>query len=436
MSVDCREGVSKRSRRANKNQESHLETRLFAGAHQSTRRRLGAHAESRGARFACAPVRARPRVRPLPTMVLSPPLAAAVGTRASGRSRAPRAMAGRLGSGSSSRSRGPLRPAPRSSRRGGAGGARSSRRDSAIRAGAFSDDASSLPALIERAMDFGEVTKWEGRGGSGWASFFVAETKSGKRLFVKASRRGPEMFAGEAAGLRALRHAKTLVIPEVHFAGATEEGCRDGDSAIVMDFLEFGARGDQAAFGAALASAHLAECLDPEARAGQFGFPVDNTCGDTPQPNAWCDDWVTFFCERRIAHQLSLARDGALSELGAAVIEKTPTWFEPFDEKNPIRPSILHGDLWSGNIGTVAGEPSVFDPATYYGHNEAEFGMSWCAGFSDAFYDAYFATFPKTEKYFEERRLLYRLYHYLNHYNLFGGGYKSQCVSIMKQLLA
>ena len=72
----------------------------------------------------------------------------------------------------------------------------------------------------------------------------------------------------------------------------------------------------------------------------------------------------------------------------------------------------------------------MFDPATYYGHNEAEFGMSWCAGFSDAFYDAYHETFPKTEERFEERRLLYRLYHYLNHYNLFGGGYKRQCVEI------
>ena len=323
------------------------------------------------------------------------------------------------------------RRAPRS-RRGGAGGARPPR---SIRASAFSDDASSLPALIERTMDFGEVTAWQPRGGSGWASFAVAETSSGKRLFVKTSARAPEMFAGEAAGLRALRAGGTLVIPEVHFAGAAPEGCRDGNSAIVMDFLDFGARGDQAAFGAALAATHLAEPLDAEARAGQFGFSVDNTCGDTPQPNGWCDDWVTFFLEKRIAHQLTLAGDKSLSTLGERVCEKAPTWFEPFDAGNPIRVSALHGDLWSGNIGTVGGEPSVFDPAAYYGHNEAEFGMSWCAGFSEAFYDAYFAAFPKTEARFEERRLLYRLYHYLNHYNLFGGGYKSQCVSIMNTLL-
>lgn len=159
---------------------------------------------------------------------------------------------------------------------------------------------------------------------------------------------------------------------------------------------------------------------------------MNNTIGDTPQPNGWMDDWVEFFRERRIGHQLKLARDAQLSQLGGEVMEKMPEWFEGI---GPIKPSILHGDLWSGNIGTVDGAPSAFDPAVYYGHSEAEFGMSWCAGFSDAFYDAYFEVLPKQEQGFEERRQLYLLYHYLNHYNLFGGGYKSQCVSIMKNLL-
>lgn len=310
----------------------------------------------------------------------------------------------------------------------------------------------SIADWVERELDFGDVSRVSSQGGSAWASFSTLETTSGKRLFVKTSRSGPVMFAGEGAGLRAMHAAcvvededssssdsssSTMVIPEVHFAGATPEGCRDGNSCIVMDHLDFGARGDQAAFGRALARMHLAAPLAAEARdEGKFGFVVNNTCGDTPQPNEWCDDWVDFYLNRRIRHQLRLARDGALSDLGERVCEMAPRWFEPFDASNPIRPSILHGDLWSGNIGTVDGRPSVFDPATYYGHNEAEFGMSWCAGFSDAFYDAYHETFPKTEERFEERRLLYRLYHYLNHYNLFGGGYKRQCVEIMKTLLS
>ena len=60
-----------------------------------------------------------------------------------------------------------------------------------------------------------------------------------------------------------------------------------------------------------------------------------------------------------------------------------------------VKPSVLHGDLWGGNISGVDGEPSIFDPAVYYGHSEADFGMSWCAGFSSAFYDAYHRVLPK-----------------------------------------
>ena len=60
-----------------------------------------------------------------------------------------------------------------------------------------------------------------------------------------------------------------------------------------------------------------------------------------------------------------------------------------------VKPSVLHGDLWSGNISGVDGDPSIFDPAVYYGHSEADFGMSWCAGFSSAFYDAYHRVLPK-----------------------------------------
>ena len=94
---------------------------------------------------------------------------------------------------------------------------------------------------------------------------------------------------------------------------------------------------------------------------------------------------------------------------------------------------MLHGDLWSGNVAAVGGEPCIFDPASYYGHHEAEFGMSWCAGFSGDFWDAYHALIPKAPG-FEERQQLYLLYHYLNHYNLFGSGYYGQCESILRRL--
>lgn len=167
----------------------------------------------------------------------------------------------------------------------------------------------SIDEWIEKNLDAGAVTKSQRRGGSDWAEFSTYETENGQRFFVKTSRRDPEMFMGEGAGLRAMHATNTLVIPRVYYAGAAPEGCREGNSVIVMDYLDFGARGDQAEFGRQLALMHAAEPAVEEAKRGKFGFTVNNTIGDTPQHNGWMDDWVEFFRERRIGHQLKLARD-------------------------------------------------------------------------------------------------------------------------------
>lgn len=98
-----------------------------------------------------------------------------------------------------------------------------------------------------------------------------------------------------------------------------------------------------------------------------------------------------------------------------------------------VKPSILHGDLWSGNIAGVDGEPCIFDPASYWGHHEAEFGMSWCAGFSGRFWTAYHEEIPKAPGW-DDRHDIYTLYHYLNHLNLFGGSYYGQCASLLEKL--
>ena len=74
-----------------------------------------------------------------------------------------------------------------------------------------------------------------------------------------------------------------------------------------------------------------------------------------------------------------------------------------------MKPSILHGDLWSGNIAAVGGEPAIFDPAVYYGGHEAEWGMSWCASLGPAFWKGYRELIPKDEG-FERRFALYEAY--------------------------
>uniref|UniRef100_A0A7N0V0N1 Protein-ribulosamine 3-kinase, chloroplastic n=1 Tax=Kalanchoe fedtschenkoi TaxID=63787 RepID=A0A7N0V0N1_KALFE len=247
-------------------------------------------------------------------------------------------------------------------------------------------------------------------------------------FFVKTNRSiGPSMFEGEALGLKLMYETGTIRVPKPFKVGPLPTG----GSYIIMEFIEFGSsRGDQSVLGRKLAEMHKAGKTDKG-----FGFDVDNTIGSTPQINTWTSDWMEFFGEHRLGYQLKLARDqygdSPIFEKGQRLIKNLAPLFEGV----VVEPCLLHGDLWSGNIScNKNGEPVILDPACYYGHNEAEFGMSWCAGFGGAFYSSYFEVMPKQPG-FEKRRDLYMLYHYLNHYNLFGSGYKSSAMSIIDDYL-
>ncbi|WVZ55173.1 hypothetical protein U9M48_005872 [Paspalum notatum var. saurae] len=266
-------------------------------------------------------------------------------------------------------------------------------------------------------------------------------------FFVKTnSRIGPEMFEGEALGLKAMYDTKSIRVPLPYKVGSLPTG----GSFIIMEFIEFGrSRGDQSALGRKLAEMHRAAKSDKG-----YGFPVDNTIGSTPQINTWTADWIEFYSEHRLGYQLELASrrygDSAIYEKGQRLIKN----IRPLFDGAVLEPCLLHGDLWSGNISSdTNGDPVILDPACYSiysqqtiykdiitgsatadGHNEAEFGMSWCAGFGGDFYDAYFQVMPKQPG-FEKRRDLYLLYHYLNHYNLFGSGYRSSAMSIIEDYI-
>ncbi|KAI3693895.1 hypothetical protein L1987_76850 [Smallanthus sonchifolius] len=247
-------------------------------------------------------------------------------------------------------------------------------------------------------------------------------------FFVKTNRHiGPEMFEGEALGLNEMYETKSIRVPKPFKVGAFSTG----GSYIIMEYIEFGSsRGDQSVLGRKLAEMHKAAKSE-----NGFGFHVNNTIGSTPQMNTWTSDWIEFYSEHRLNFQLKLAQqqygDSAIYEKGQRLVKNIAPLFEDVT----IEPCLLHGDLWSGNISSDKnGEPVILDPACYYGHNEAEFGMSWCAGFGGSFYNAYFEVMPKQPG-FEKRRDLYLLYHYLNHYNLFGSGYRSSAISLIEDYI-
>jgi fructosamine-3-kinase len=168
----------------------------------------------------------------------------------------------------------------------------------------------------------------------------------------------------------------------------------------------------------------------------RFGWDRDNTIGSTPQHNAEHADWVTFWSEQRLGFQLDLAARngyrGRLQKRGDLLRQQLGALLE----HSPVA-SLLHGDLWGGNIAYAAdGQPVIFDPACYYGDREADLAMTELfGGFGGTFRAAYEEAWPLSPGY-PVRKQLYNLYHIVNHLNLFGGGYLSQAESMIDRLLA
>jgi fructosamine-3-kinase len=247
-------------------------------------------------------------------------------------------------------------------------------------------------------------------------------------LFVKVADAAKlAMLEAEAAGLGELAQASAVRVPAVRAIGATAR-----HAFLALEWLEFGA-------SSTTSESQLGELLAWQHRvsAPRFGWHRDNTIGSTPQPNAWSDDWVSFFREHRLAFQLGLARtnghDGALLRRADELLELMGAFFA---SHRPV-PSLLHGDLWGGNwAADSSGRPVLFDPAVYFGDREADLAMTRLfGGFGNAFYTAYHATWPLDQA-AGTRRALYNLYHVLNHLNLFGGGYGEQARSMIDRLLA
>jgi fructosamine-3-kinase len=236
----------------------------------------------------------------------------------------------------------------------------------------------------------------------------------GKPRFLKTNAiEYSETFAAEADGLVALRGAG-LRAPE-----PLARGVAAGQAYLLLEFLELQSTGDFAALGRMLAAAHR--------RPGpRFGWERDNYIGSTPQRNGWSDDWTAFWRDRRLRPQLELARKN-----GFDLPDFDPA---PLLKNHQPEPSLLHGDLWSGNAGFTPEGPVIFDPAVYYGDREADLAMTELfGGFPREFYDAYNEAFPLDEGYAERKRL-YNLYHLLNHLNLFGGGYRGQVEATLRRL--
>ncbi|MBP3853312.1 MAG: fructosamine kinase family protein [Erysipelotrichaceae bacterium] len=254
---------------------------------------------------------------------------------------------------------------------------------------------------------------------------------NGKKLFMKSNRKeNARFFSTEINGLSALRSTHTIRIPRVYGCGTDNQ-----KAFLLMEYIQEETMDETywKRFATQLAHMHQADCS--QWCSGGYGFTEDNYIGASVQCNQPDRSWISFFRHQRLKPQIK-------------------TSFAYFDERQkkdlhvlldhldhyliePEYPSLLHGDLWQGNIMASAGsEPWLIDPACYVGHYEADLAMTELFGrFPSVFYDTYQSVCPKQPGY-PKRREIYNLYHLLNHLNLFGPSYLSSVLNSLYRILS
>lgn len=261
---------------------------------------------------------------------------------------------------------------------------------------------------IELFSDFGRIT-----------------SKSGKSYYFKSGDPS-RTYQCESNGLKELSKSPAIRVPEVIAVS---------DTFILTEYIfectplsNFYTN-----FGKQIAELH-------RVKSDSYGFYEDNFIGDNPQLNiptkSQENNWIDFFFNKRLLFQYKKAEQ---NHLVTKDMKRSFSHIEYVIEsllKEAIEPpTLIHGDIWVGNfIPTSEYEAVLIDPAVYYGHREAELAMTRLfGGFSQDFYDSYQKQYP-LQPGWEKREKIYRLYHVLNHLNLFGSGYLAEAESLMRDI--
>lgn len=291
---------------------------------------------------------------------------------------------------------------------------------------------------LSGALDslFGEGTKIEGSSrifGGDINEACGLTLSDGRRIFMKSNtKENASLFDAEAKGLCAIAHTKTIGTPYILGVGTDED--RGGYSFLLLEFIQGGSRRADywEEFARQLADMHRAS-TDGLAVNGKYGFDSDNYIGRRRQLNTVHESWVSFFRDCRLEPQFRDAERYFEKEDWKRIGRLLDHLDEVLVE--PEYPSLLHGDLWGGNV--IAGNDGrawLIDPAVYVGHAEADLAMTELfGGFPQAFYDAYKEA-ASLQPGYERRCDVYNLYHLLNHLNMFGRMYLSEVRHIVRQI--
>lgn len=252
----------------------------------------------------------------------------------------------------------------------------------------------------------------------------IITTRSGKNFFVKTNNNSAsEMFQCEANGLNELANANVIRVPRVIYTS---------EDFLILENIQQKSKCKTfwEDFGRGFAQLH-------KYTSTTFGFYEDNYIGSTPQLNLVgkneSENWTEFYFQNRLLFQFKLAEEKGYTGIQLREsFAKLENKIELILNDINILPSLLHGDLWNGNFITdELGNACLIDPAVYYGHREADLAMTKLfGGFDSKFYSSYNEVFPLDDGY-EYRENIYKLYHVLNHLNLFGSGYYQQALDLI-----
>jgi len=232
-----------------------------------------------------------------------------------------------------------------------------------------------------------------------------------------------DILAAEADGLREIAATKTIQVPSPICLGISNH-----KAYLVLEYIPFtnSKSISQTQLGKHLAKLHAI----PQKK---FGWHRNNRIGSNTQLNPPNKDWAEFFRKYRIEFQINLAKtNGFQFNRTEFLLKKIDDLFIDYKPK----PALLHGDLWNGNFAfDETGAPFIFDPANYYGDREAEFGLTeMFGGFSSDFWKGYESVLP-LDPGFSKRKGIYRLYHTLNHLNLFGSSYANSASRLINEII-
>jgi fructosamine-3-kinase len=260
-------------------------------------------------------------------------------------------------------------------------------------------------------------------GGGCVGEVYRASLADGSTVVAKVDRTGGESkLSVEGYMLGYLAEHSRLPVPEVYHSS---------DELLLMEYVEGGGGSSpvvQTDAAELLAALH-------GVTAAEFGHERDTLIGGLDQPNRWTASWVEFFHEHRLMYMAREANvAGSLPDEDLRRVERLAERLDEYLEE-PESASLIHGDVWGGNV--IAGETGIsgfLDPAIYHADPEIELAFITLFGtFGDAFFERYAEIRPIRDGFFEVRRDLYNLYPLLTHVRLFNGKYLDATQSILSR---